>query len=152
MERRLNKLDDIRADLDANPSHQTYYGPEDAEHGVLVWGSQQDTAFEAVDRLNDEGHSVKALGVSDMAPYPVEEVSEWLESVDQALVVEMNATAQFRGLTQKEIGKYGDKMSSLLKYNGNPFEPAEIVDGFESSINGEDLAATNMKYLPAAGD
>ena len=87
-----------------------------------------------------------------MAPYPVEEVSEWLESVDQALVVEMNATAQFRGLTQKEIGKYGDKMSSLLKYNGNPFEPAEIVDGFESSINGEELAATNMKYLPAAGD
>jgi len=152
MERRLNKLDDIRADLDENASHQTYYGPEDAEHGILVWGSQQDTVFEAVDRLNENGHSVKALGVSDMAPYPVEEVSEWLDSVDQALVVEMNATAQFRGLTQKEIGKYGDKLSSLLKYNGNPFEPAEIVDGFESSINGEDLAATNMKYLPAAGD
>ncbi len=152
MERRLNKLDDIRADLDENTSHQTYYGPENAENGVLVWGSQQDTVFEAVDRLNDNGHSVKALGVSDMAPYPVDEVSEWLESVDQALVVEMNATAQFRGLTQKEIGKYGDKMSSLLKYNGNPFEPAEIVDGFESSINGEDLAATNMTYLPTAGD
>jgi pyruvate ferredoxin oxidoreductase alpha subunit len=152
MERRLNKLDDIRADLDENASHQTYYGPENAENGVLVWGSQQDTVFEAVDRLNDNGHSVKALGVSDMAPYPVDEVSEWLESVDQALVVEMNATAQFRGLTQKEIGKYGDKMSSLLKYNGNPFEPAEIVDGFESSINGEDLAATNMTYLPTAGD
>jgi len=152
MERRLNKLDDIRADLDENTSHQTHYGPEDADYGVLVWGSQQDTAFEAVDRLNENGHSVKALGVSDMAPYPVEEVSEWLESVDQALVVEMNATAQFRGLTQKEIGKYGDKLSSLLKYNGNPFEPAEIVDGFESSINGEELAATNMKYLPAAGD
>ena len=152
MERRLNKLDDIRADLDENASHQTYYGPEAADYGVLVWGSQQDTAFEAVDRLNENGHSVKALGVSDMAPYPVEEVSEWLDSVDQALVVEMNATAQFRGLTQKEIGKYGDKLSSLLKYNGNPFEPAEIVDGFESSINGEDLAATNMKYLPTAGD
>ena len=152
MERRLDKLDDIRADLDENASHQTYYGPEEAEHGILVWGSQQDTAFEAVDRLNEQGRSVKALGVSDMAPYPVEEVSEWLESVDQALVVEMNATAQFRGLTQKEIGKYGDKLSSLLKYNGNPFEPAEIVDGFESSINGEELAATNMKYLPAAGD
>ncbi|MFC7020504.1 MULTISPECIES: 2-oxoacid:acceptor oxidoreductase subunit alpha [Haloarcula] len=152
MNRRLEKLDDIRADLDENADHQTYHGPEEADYGILVWGSQQDTAFEAVDRLNETGHSVKALGVSDMMPYPVEEVSEFLESVDQALVVEMNATGQFRGLTQKEIGKYGDKMSSLLKYNGNPFEPAEIVDGFESSINGEDLAATNMKYLPAAGD
>ena len=152
MERRLEKLGDIRADLDANAGHQTHYGPEDADYGILVWGSQQDTAFEAVDRLNEAGHSVKALGVSDMMPYPTEEVSAWLESVDQALVVEMNATAQFRGLTQKELGKYGDRMSSLLKYNGNPFEPGEIVDGFESSINGEDLAATNMKYLPAAGD
>jgi len=152
MNRRLNKLDDIRADLDENTSHQTYHGPEEADYGILVWGSQQGTVFEAVDRLNENGHSVKALGVSDMAPYPEDEVSEWLESVDEALVVEMNATAQFRGLTQKELGKYGDKMSSLLKYNGNPFEPAEIVDGFESSIDGEELAASNMKYVPAAGD
>ncbi|SFR94375.1 pyruvate ferredoxin oxidoreductase alpha subunit [Halomicrobium zhouii] len=152
MNRRLDKLDDIRADLDENSSHQTYYGPEDADHGILIWGSHQDTAFEAVDRLNDAGHSVKALGVSDMMPYPVEEVSEWLESVDEALVVEMNASGQFRGLTQKEIGRFGPKLSSLLKYNGNPFEPAEIVEGFETSIDGEELAATNMKYVPAAGD
>lgn len=152
MNRRLDKLDDIRADLDEHTSHQTYHGPEDADYGILVWGSHQDTVFEAVDRLNDDGHSVKALGVSDMAPYPVEEVSAWLESVDEALVVEMNASAQFRGLTQKEIGRFGPKLSSLLKYNGNPFEPAEIVEGFETSINGEDLAASNMKYLPAAGD
>lgn len=152
MNRRLNKLDDIRADLDENSSHQTYYGPEDAEHGILIWGSHQDTAFEAVDRLNDAGHSVKALGVSDMMPYPAEEVTAWLESVDQVLVVEMNATAQFRGLTQKELGRFGSKLSSLLKYNGNPFEPAEIVEGFETSIDGEELAASNMKYVPAAGD
>jgi pyruvate ferredoxin oxidoreductase alpha subunit len=152
MNRRLDKLDDIRADLDENSAHQTYYGPEDADYGILIWGSHQDTAFEAIDRLNDAGHSVKALGVSDMMPYPVEEVSEWLESVDEALVVEMNATGQFRGLTQKEIGRFGPKLSSLLKYNGNPFEPAEIVEGFETSIDGEELAATNMKYVPAAGD
>ncbi|WP_225334666.1 2-oxoacid:acceptor oxidoreductase subunit alpha [Halomicrobium urmianum] len=152
MDRRLGKLDDIRTDLDENASHQTYHGPEDADHGILVWGSHQDTVFEAVDRLNENGHSVKALGVSDLMPYPVEEVSEWLESVDQALVVEMNATGQFRGLTQKEIGRFGPKLSSLLKYNGNPFEPHEIVEGFESSINGEELAANNMKYVPAAGD
>jgi pyruvate ferredoxin oxidoreductase alpha subunit len=152
MNRRLDKLDDIREDLDENTSHQTYHGPEDADYGILVWGSHQDTVFEAVDRLNDDGHSVKALGVSDMAPYPVEEVSAWLASVDEALVVEMNASAQFRGLTQKEIGRFGPKLSSLLKYNGNPFEPAEIVEGFESSINGEDLASNDMKYVPAAGD
>ncbi|MFB6308390.1 MAG: 2-oxoacid:acceptor oxidoreductase subunit alpha [Haloarculaceae archaeon] len=153
MDRRVNKLDTIREDLNGREeSHQTYQGPDEAEYGIIAWGSHQDTVFEAVDRLNDAGHSVRAVGVSDLMPYPEDEMTEFLESVEEALVVEMNATAQFRGLTQKELGRFGPKLSSLLKYNGNPFEPAEIVEGFESSIDGEDLAANNMKYVPAAGD
>ena len=75
---------------------------------------------------------MKSLDVSDMMPYPKQEVTEFLESVDEALVVEMNITAQFRGLMQAATGRFGEKMSSLLKYNGNPFEPAEIVEGFEA--------------------
>jgi pyruvate ferredoxin oxidoreductase alpha subunit len=151
MDHRLGKFEHIREELDEK-GNQTYHGPEEAEHGMLVWGSHQDTVFEAVDRLNDAGHSVKALGVSDMMPYPVEEVSEFLESVEECVVVEMNATGQFRGLTQKEIGRFGPKLSSLLKYDGEPFEPQEIVEGFASSIEGEELTETNMKYVPAAGD
>ncbi|WP_436927311.1 2-oxoacid:acceptor oxidoreductase subunit alpha [Halosimplex amylolyticum] len=151
MNRRLGKLDSIREELDEK-GNQTHHGPDEAEYGIMCWGSHQGTVFEAVDRLNDAGHSVKAIGVSDLMPYPEEEVSEFLESVEECLVVEMNATAQFRGLTQKELGRFGPKLSSLLKYNGNPFEPAEIVEGFESSIEGEELAVNNMKYVPAAGD
>jgi pyruvate ferredoxin oxidoreductase alpha subunit len=79
-------------------------------------------------------------------------VSAFLESVDECLVVEMNATAQFRGLTQKELGRFGDKLSSLLKYDGEPFEPGEIVSGFESSIEDTQPTTGNMKYVPAAGD
>ncbi|WP_135364246.1 2-oxoacid:acceptor oxidoreductase subunit alpha [Halosimplex halophilum] len=151
MDRRLGKLASIREELDEK-GNQTHHGPEEAEYGIMCWGSHQGTVFEAVDRLNDAGHSVKAIGVSDLMPYPKEEVSAFLESVEECLVVEMNATAQFRGLTQKELGRFGPKLSSLLKYNGNPFEPAEIVEGFESSIEGEELAVSNMKYVPAAGD
>ncbi|MFD1512312.1 2-oxoacid:acceptor oxidoreductase subunit alpha [Halomarina rubra] len=153
MARRERKLNAIRADLDGREqSNQTAHGEEDAEYGILTWGSQQGTVEEAVDRLNENGHSVKSLGVSDMMPYPEDEVIEFLESVDQALVVEMNASAQFRGLTQKELGRYGEKMTSLLKYNGNPFEPHEIVEGFETSINGGDLDSETTKFVPAAGD
>jgi pyruvate ferredoxin oxidoreductase alpha subunit len=134
-------------------SHQTPHGPDEADYGILTWGSNQGTVFEAVDRLNDDGHSVKALSVSDMMPYPVAEVEAFIESVDEVLVVEMNASAQFRGLTQKELGRYGEKLSSLLKYNGNPFEPAEIVEGFVTSIVENDtLPGTETKFVPAAGD
>jgi pyruvate ferredoxin oxidoreductase alpha subunit len=150
---RMDKLDTIRTDLDGDEeSHQTAHGPDDAEYGILTFGSQQGTVEEAVDRLNEAGHAVKSLGVSDMAPFPVDEVESFVQSVDEVVVVEMNASGQFRGLVQKELGLYGDKMSSLLKYNGNPFEPDEIVDGFEASIDGGDLPGTETKIVPAAGD
>ncbi|WP_121822767.1 2-oxoacid:acceptor oxidoreductase subunit alpha [Halostella salina] len=154
MDRRMQKLESIRTELDEeHETQQTYHGPDDAEYGIITWGSQQGAVEEAVDRLNDAGHSVKSIGVSDMMPFPEAEMTEFLESVDEALVVEMNATAQFRGLTQKELGLYGDKMTSLLKYNGNPFEPGEIVQGFEAEIDDSatDLA-TGTRVEPAAGD
>jgi pyruvate ferredoxin oxidoreductase alpha subunit len=159
MNRRARKLASVRAELDGREtSHQTLHGPEDAEHGILTWGSQQGTVEEAVDRLNDDGHSVKALGVSDLMPYPSEEVAAFLESVEECLVVEMNATAQFRGLTGKELGGFGEKLSSLLKYNGNPFEPAEVVAGFERTVGGdadsggEELPGESTRIVPAASD
>lgn len=42
-------------------------------------------------------------------------------------------------------------MHSLLKYNGNPFEPSEIVDGFEAAL-GDDEPAPSTTFVPAAGD
>ncbi|QLG27085.1 2-oxoacid:acceptor oxidoreductase subunit alpha [Halorarum halophilum] len=150
--RRFQKMDAIRADLDER-SLLRRYGPEDTEYGILTFGSQQGTVEEAVDRLNENGTSVRMLSVGELAPFPVDDVEAFVESVDEVLVVEMNASAQFRGLTQKELGRYGEKLHSLLKYNGNPFEPAEIVEGFETSIveDGE-LPGPETKFVPAAGD
>jgi pyruvate ferredoxin oxidoreductase alpha subunit len=65
----------------------------------------------------------------------------------------MNASAQFRGVLQKELGRFGDKLYSLLKYNGNPFEPADVVDGFEARIGGStDTSTIHTRIDPAAGD
>ncbi len=153
IDRRAQKLAAIRADLDTE-STQSHHGPEDADYGIMTFGSQQGTVEEAVDVLNDAGHSVKSLGVSDMLPFPSEEVEAFIESVDEVLVVEMTASGQFRGLVQKNLGRHGEKLSSLLKYNGNPFEPAEIVDGFEAVIieDGMDDPAHQTTFVPAAGD
>ncbi|MFA9515954.1 2-oxoacid:acceptor oxidoreductase subunit alpha [Halopenitus sp. H-Gu1] len=152
IDRRTQKLEAIREHLDDRDT-QTYMGPEEADYGIMTFGSQQGTVAEAVDVLNDAGHSVKALGVSDMLPFPTAEVEEFIESVDEVLVVEMTASGQFRGLIQKNLGRYGEKLSSLLKYNGNPFEPGEIVEGFESIVvDGGDLDSSTTTFVPAAGD
>ncbi|MFB6171627.1 MAG: 2-oxoacid:acceptor oxidoreductase subunit alpha [Haloarculaceae archaeon] len=155
MDRRRRKLRSVRSDLDDGESHQTLYDPgdADAEYGILTFGSNQGAVEEAVDRLVADGHAVKSLGVSDLAPYPAAEVTAFLESVEECLVVEMNASGQFRGLTQKELGRFGDRLSSLLKYNGNPFEPHEIVEGFQTSIDGgQDVPGTSTRFVPATGD
>ncbi|GAA0513315.1 pyruvate ferredoxin oxidoreductase alpha subunit [Halorubrum aquaticum] len=153
IDRRTQKLEAIRADLDDEDT-SSYAGPDDAEYGILTFGSQQGTVEEAVGRLNDAGVSVKSLGVSDMLPFPTEEVRTFIESVEEVLVVEMTASGQFRGLVQKNLGQYGEKLSSLLKYNGNPFEPAEVVDGFEAAIiEGDgDASGHQTTFVPAAGD
>ncbi|MFC4406189.1 2-oxoacid:acceptor oxidoreductase subunit alpha [Haloarchaeobius iranensis] len=154
MDRRTRKLDSIREELDEeHDSQQTYFGDESADLGIITWGSQQGTVEEAVERLNDAGHAVKGIGVSDMMPFPDAELTEFLESVDEALVVEMNASAQFRGLLQKELGRFGPKLTSMLKYNGNPFEPGEIVEGFQIRLGGDSAEPTaQVRFEPAAGD
>ena len=153
IDRRAEKLAAIREDLDTEDTG-SYAGPEDAEYGILTFGSQQGTVEEAVGRLNDAGVSVKSYGVSDMLPFPTEQVEAFVESVDEVLVVEMTASGQFRGLVQKNLGRYGERLSSLLKYNGNPFEPAEVVDGFEAAIiEGDgDASGHQTTFVPAAGD
>ena len=153
LERRLRKLDSIREELDAaETTHQTYHGPDDATYGIMTFGSQQGTVEEGIDRLVDAGHSVRSLGVSQLMPFAEREVTEFLESVDQCLVVEMTASGQFRGLIQRELGRFGPKMHSLLKYNGNPFEPREIVEGFEAAIGDTELDGNATRVVPAAGD
>ena len=154
MDRRLEKLEYIRDDLDEGETNQTYVGPEDAEYGIITWGSTQGAVFEAVERINDDGGSVRAVGVSDIMPFPATEMTDFIESVDEAMVVEMNATAQFRGLIQKELGRFGEKLSSLLKYNGNPFEPGEVVEGYETILTGDgtDEPSAQVRVEPAAGD
>jgi len=153
MDRRMSKLDSIREQLDeAEDTNQPVRGPDDADLGIITWGSQQGTVFEATDRLNDQGRSVKTMGVSDLMPFPKQEVTEFLESVDEALVVEMNASGQFRRLLQGELGRFGPKLTSLLKYNGNPFEPEEIIEGLEANLSNEQTPGTNTRIEPAAGD
>jgi pyruvate ferredoxin oxidoreductase alpha subunit len=153
VDRRLRKLDAIREELDAaTGSNQTFVGPEDADYGVLTWGSQQGTVFEAVGRLRGEGRSVRALGVSDLAPFPREEVGSFIDGCEAVLVVEMNASAQFRGLVQAELDGAECHLASLLRYDGNPFEPAGVVDGVEAMVEGGTVPGDDLTFEPPVSD
>ncbi|MDR5657454.1 2-oxoacid:acceptor oxidoreductase subunit alpha [Halodesulfurarchaeum sp. HSR-GB] len=153
MNRRVSKVEVVRDALAEQASPDTVVGDEDADFALLTWGSQKGVVEEAVRRLTESGHSIKALSVSQMAPLRTEEIADFLAGVEEALVVEMNATGQFKGLLQKEFGDYGDVLSSLLKYNGDPFEPAEIIEAVEIKQSGEGGDTSSETTLrPPAGD
>lgn len=135
MNRRINKVEAVRSELaDRDIELQTYFGPDSATYGLVTWGSTQGTLREAVKLLRDRGRDVRGIGVSQLMPYPREEMRSFIESVDEVMIVEMNATGQFAGLTRKELGAYGDKITSFLKYDGEPFMAQEIVEGFEAEF------------------
>ncbi|MFW5984495.1 MAG: transketolase C-terminal domain-containing protein, partial [Halobacteria archaeon] len=132
MDRRLTRFDHIRDELD-DEGHQEVYGDDDAEYGLLSFGSNKGVVEEAVDELADDGWSVAAMNVSDMVPFDAETVRDFIEGVERVFVVENNATAQFRHHVQRELAGYGDVMVSILKYDGDPFRPVEVVDAVESA-------------------
>ncbi|MFW6385398.1 MAG: 2-oxoacid:acceptor oxidoreductase subunit alpha [Halodesulfurarchaeum sp.] len=153
VEHRMGKLDAVRETMEDLESYNTTWGSEEADLGILTWGSQKGAVAEAIDILNADGVEVKGLGVSELVPFPKATVAEFIESVDEVLVVEMNASGQFSGLVRKELGAYGEKLTSLLKYNGNPIQPAEVVEAVEIELGDdaqETAAQTTLKR--AAGD
>lgn len=155
VDRRLQKLETVREKLAGEVEiMQTTHGPTDADYGILTWGTNKGTVEEAVDRLNADESRVKALEVSQLVPFPTGEVAAFLESVEEALVVEMNATGQFQHHLQRELGAHDHELYSLLKYDGNPFEPAEIADGFETRIDGnvETRPEFNTRMKATTGD
>jgi pyruvate ferredoxin oxidoreductase alpha subunit len=153
VDRRVNKVQVVKEDLADRPSPDTVTGDEDADFALLTWGSQKGVVEESVRRLTDRGTSIKSLAVSQMAPLRTDEIASFLEGVSNVLVVEMNATAQFRGIVQQEFGDYGDLLGSLLKYNGDPFEPREIVEAVDIVQNGDGWETDSETTLrPPVGD
>ncbi|MFB6114507.1 MAG: 2-oxoacid:acceptor oxidoreductase subunit alpha [Halodesulfurarchaeum sp.] len=153
MDRRMEKMDLVRDAMEDYESYNTHWGDEDADLGIITWGSQKGAVEEAIEQLQDDGVAIRGLGVSELVPFPSETVAEFLESVDTALVVEMNASGQFAGLIRRELGAYGDRLTNLLKYSGNPIQPAEIVEAVEIELAGgveETTANTTLKR--PAGD
>ena len=121
MDKRMRKLEGLRRDL----SPPELWGPADADLTIISWGSTAMTVREAIGRLAADGHKVNSLEFFEVFPFKTEETQDILESVKKTLMVEANYTGQFARLMRAETGYKPDHM--LTKYDGEPFEPREIV-------------------------
>ena len=62
----------------------------------------------------------------DIWPFPAKAAEAALAGAQRLICVEQNSTAQFAGLLRQETGIA--VAQTVLKYNGRPFYPIEIVN------------------------
>ncbi|UUZ95655.1 2-oxoacid:acceptor oxidoreductase subunit alpha [Paenibacillus sp. P25] len=94
---------------------------------IIGMGSTGGTIDEARRRLSDKGLKTNHVTVRLLHPFPAEELKPYLEKAKTVVVIENNATGQLASLIKLNCG-YAEKIKSMLKYNGNPFLPAEITN------------------------
>ncbi|UAL54333.1 2-oxoacid:acceptor oxidoreductase subunit alpha [Metabacillus dongyingensis] len=121
MDKRLRKLSDIKFDT---PVHQNLTHP-DPDVLFVGFNSTRGTIEEAMIRLENDGVKVNHAHVRLLHPFPSVELLPLVKAAKKVVVVENNATGQLASLIKMNVG-HAEKISSILKYDGNPLLPHEV--------------------------
>ena len=121
MDKRGRKLDAIRDRLPAGRE----WGDPAAPIGLLGVGMTTGVISEAAERLAVAGVPVACLQPRTVWPVP-EQTVEFIRSHARVYVVEHNAEGQMAQLLAA-AGAPREALRSVLKYDGTPFRPGELV-------------------------
>lgn len=117
VEKRMKKLETLKSEL----WQPKVFGKNDAKISLIGWGSTLGPVFEAI-KQND---NINYLHLDYVWPFPKETVLEFLKKAKKAVHIEGNSSGQLAKLIAQETGIIiKDK---LLKYDGRPFWPEEIL-------------------------
>jgi len=123
-EKRFSKLEQARQA--APPAH--YYGDQDADVGILCWGSAWGPVVEAIDIAAAKGLKVAAMAPRMIWPLPDDQLKPFIESKRVVLVPEMNYSGQFAQLLR---ARYLRDLVSITDYSGGVFTVARLVQEIE---------------------
>lgn len=103
---------------------QAYCG--NAKILLVGWGSTSGAIKEAVDLLRRDKFDIGCLHFVDLWPFPGEAVQKAFKKAKRFITVENNSSGQLAQLIRQETGLCAS--SSVLKYDGRPFYPANIYN------------------------
>ncbi|MGG2014518.1 2-oxoacid:acceptor oxidoreductase subunit alpha [Bacillus sp. S10(2024)] len=129
MDKRFRKMENIKFKT------PVYKNAKNADADILLVGfnSTRGAIEEAMERLEQEGLKVNHAHVRLIHPFPTAEMLPLVKEAKRVVVVENNATGQLANIMRMNLG-YGEKISSLLKYDGNPFLPKEIYNECKKGV------------------
>ncbi len=110
-------------------------GPAEAEVTLISWGSTWGVVHEALPQLAAAGIRANQLHFKYLLPFHSREASEILSRCRRTIGVELNATGQFARHLRAETGYTVSER--ILKYDGEPFEPREIVEQVRAILAGQ---------------
>ena len=132
-EKRMRKMDGVLSEL---PPPELE-GPPDAEVTLISWGSNWAVIHEAIEQLEDAGVVANQLHFKYLVPFHSKEALNILTQCKKTIGIELNATGQFIRHIRAETGFSIE--DTILKYDGEPFEPRMITDRVLDIMKGQDL-------------
>jgi 2-oxoglutarate ferredoxin oxidoreductase subunit alpha len=138
--KRFKKLSALSRALEKNPPE--YYGPQDAEIGIIGWGSTEGAIREARYLAAEKGIVVRHLHPKLVSPLPDRRIEHFLAELTQVIVVEENYTGQFAHFVK---GRFGVRPIEVHKCEGVPITPEEILAAVQkvaAIIDEEDIRRT----------
>ncbi len=108
------------------------YGDPNPELLLVGWGSTYGVIREAVDALGALGRKTAMLQFTDLWPLPKKRLTEIVPRVKQVFSIENNPSGQLASLIYRETGL--QISGRILKYDGRPFMPHEIVEEVQSYV------------------
>jgi 2-oxoglutarate ferredoxin oxidoreductase subunit alpha len=122
MDKRLSKLQSLKFDTPVvkNAPH------DEADILFVGFNSTRGVIEEAMPRLEEQGIKVNHAHIRLLHPFPSSEFMELADRAKKIVVVENNATGQLASIIKLNTGNH-EKISSILKYDGNPFLPSEVT-------------------------
>lgn len=138
MQKRFRKLSDLKL------TGVQVTGPATSDILLIGFGATQGPLAEARRTLEEAGIAATHAQVRVLAPFPAEELADLIEGAKNVLVVENNFRGQLAQLIKLHVGEVFENrasaatlrhVKSLLKYNGRPFLPSEIVTRAEEELN-----------------
>jgi 2-oxoglutarate ferredoxin oxidoreductase subunit alpha len=127
MDKRFGKI----ANIESEYKQIEIDGDENADLGLIAWGSTIGCVRETVKRLRAKGVKVAAMYPKLVWPIPAKQINEFGKSCKKVMVPEVNFQGQFAELIKSKTDV------DPIKYNiygGAPFTPAEMCAKVEEVI------------------
>jgi len=102
------------------------FGPQTAQHTLVSWGSNKGVILQALKQLPN----VNFIHFPCVWPFPLEKFNQLAKSTQNLITLECNSTSQLSLLIRQQTGI--NITNHLLKYDGRPFYPSEIINYFKS--------------------